>query len=160
GSKRGDLPPVNPTVVDQSPGEKANANADPLKGEEELPVLDQKDADPASRVPALKKLKEAEEAYKKARQEAARELDEALASAETALAKAKKELADARDRDARSKALKALQTAHHEMFELRVARSQVDVPMLGRALPPSVPQESRLQAHLQNPSETLRTQLK
>jgi C-terminal processing protease CtpA/Prc len=154
------LPPVNPTVAVQNPGENGNTQAAPKTGEEALPVVDQKEPDAASKVPALKKLKEAEKAYEKARQEVAKELDEALAKADTALAKAMKELADAKDKDARRKASKAVQTALHELHDLRIARFHVDVPRLGRTLPPSVPEESRLQAHLQTPSETLRSQLK
>ncbi|MBY0230408.1 MAG: PDZ domain-containing protein [Gemmataceae bacterium] len=126
----------------------AGAGPVPRKGEPKKP------ADP---LPALKKLKEAEAAYRTARREAAMELEEAIRKADEEVARLGKALSavPGRDRDARRKASDAMRQAMEEANALRVERTRLEMPRLGPANPPLPPQELRLHVRLERPGEAL-----
>ena len=116
--------------------------------------------DPASKLPTWQKYKDAEEAFNKARQAAAKEMEDAIVKADAASNKAQKELSEVKDPMARIKAKEAIQQLSKEAQQLRTARSHLDsLYHLGPAIPKPIPEETRLQVRLEKPSDTLAAQL-
>jgi len=148
----GKAPGVNPTAI-QTPARDEPKNAEPKKE----PAAK---TDPLANLPSIQKLKVAEEAYKKAREEAAKELDMALMVAREAHAKASKAYGETKDKDARAAASETMREAQLTVNQLLHIRTMLDSSSLGSALPPPVPQESRLHARLEQPSLAISAQLK
>lgn len=112
--------------------------------------------------PAMQKLKQAEAAYKAAREEAYKELVEAEKTARAALDKAQKELSKAgTDKDARAKAREQMTKAQEELSRATTAKFRLSTPAFGpviASLPPPK-EETRFGARFSRPAELLAAQL-
>lgn len=155
--------------TEKAPAEKAK-QPEKAKGEqktERLPRVGggirpigekaEKHVDPTLSIPSMQKLREAEEAYRKARDVAAKDIDAAIEKAEASLAEAHKNMTGKDvDKDARAKAQTAAAKLNHDIQSLRSARYKVHSPHL----PMPQPQESRLAAKLDKVGELVAVQLK
>lgn len=112
--------------------------------------------------PAQQKLKQAEDAYKAAREEAYKEIAEAEKKAHAALDKALQDLSKAgADKDARAKARDEMNKAQDELARLSRARMRLLSPAFGpvmASLPPPK-EETRLGAKFTRPGELLSAHL-
>jgi C-terminal processing protease CtpA/Prc len=112
--------------------------------------------------PAVQKLKQAEEAYRSAREEAYKELLEAEKKARVALEKAQQEFAKAgANKDARAKAREDMIKAHEDLEHLTRARLRILAPSLGPVLAslPAPKEEMRFGARFTRPGELLAAHL-
>ncbi|MBM3982920.1 MAG: PDZ domain-containing protein [Planctomycetes bacterium] len=112
--------------------------------------------------PAMQKFKQAEAAYKAAREEAYKELVEAEKAARAALDKAQKDLSKAgADKDARAKAREQMTKAQEELMRATTAKFHLSTPVLGpviASLPPPR-EETRFGVRFARPSELIATHL-
>lgn len=143
----------------KAPDEPKKTVEDPKKKVDDPKTEPKKDAPDG---PALQKLKQAEEAYKAAREEAFKELAEAEKKARAAHDKAVQALSKAGvDKDARAKARDELTKATAELERLFKARAHIMHPAFGPVLAslPPPKEETRFGAKFTRPGELLSAHL-
>lgn len=133
---------------------------EPKKEPDKQPAKEPKKDAPDS--PALQKLKQAEEAYKAAREEAYKELAEGEKKARAAMEKAQQEMFKAgANKEARAKAREDMTKAQDELERLTRARMRIMHPSFGpviASLPPPK-EETRFGARFTRPGEFLSAHL-